>query len=39
MLEPAMAAAKRNIGGYPKEKTIIPAIGPEIPKDRSTKAV
>jgi hypothetical protein len=33
MLEPATAAAKRKMGGYPSAKTITPAIGPEILKD------
>src|SRR6266478_7221305 len=39
MLAPAMAAANRKIGGYPSVLTMMPAIGPEIPKDRSTNAV
>jgi hypothetical protein len=34
-----MAAANRKIGGYPSALTMTPAIGPEIPKDRSTNAV
>jgi hypothetical protein len=34
-----MAASNRKIGGYPSVLTITPAIGPEMPQDRSTNAV
>ena len=38
-LEPAITAAKRKIGEYPSSLTMTPATGPEIPSDKSTKAV